>query len=119
MPSSMATNDKKRLDRLAGMHGVAFDSAFVREAVRINGEDIRAFRTEASRTADPDIRRFVTRFLEVDEKHEAEARALSERNVGSSMPLIHPPQTGDTMPVIPPPGASAMPVIPPPTPAPK
>ena len=82
----MATNDKKRLDRLAGMRGVAFDSAFVREAVRINGEDIRAFRREASRTADPDIRSFVTRFLEVDEKHGAGARALSERHVSSRMP---------------------------------
>jgi len=40
VPSGMATNDKKRLDRLAGMRGGAFDSAFVREAVRINGEDI-------------------------------------------------------------------------------
>ena len=100
------------------MRGVGFDSAFVREAVRINGEDIRAFRREASRTADPDIRSFVTRFLEVDEKHEAGARALSERNVGSSMPLIQPPRTGDTMPVIPPPGASAILVTLPPTPAP-
>ena len=64
MPSGMATNDKKRLDSLAGVRGSAFDSAFIREAVRINGEDIRAFRREASRTADPDIRSFVTRFLE-------------------------------------------------------
>jgi hypothetical protein len=101
------------------MRGGAFDSAFVREAVRINGEDIRAFRREASRTADPDIRGFVTRFLEVDAKHEAGARALSERHVGSRMPLIRPPRTGDTMPVSPPPSASAMLVIPPPTPAPK
>ena len=107
MPSSMTTNDKQRLDRFAAIRGTAFDSAFVREAVRINGEDIRAFRREASRTADPDIRSFVTRFLEVDEKHEAGARALGERHVGSSMSLIRPPRTGDTVPVIPPPGASA------------
>ena len=118
MPSSMTTNDKQRLDRLAAIRGTAFDSAFVREAVRINGEDIRAFRREASRTADPDIRSFVTRFLEVDEKHEAGARALGERHVGSSMSLIRPPRTGDTMPVIPPAGASAILVTLPPTPAP-
>ena len=118
MPSSMTTNDKQRLDRLAGIRGTAFDSAFVQEALRINGEDIRSFRREASRTADPDIRSFVTRFLEVDEKHEAGARALGERHVGSSMSLIRPPRTGDTMPVIPPPGASAILVALPPTPAP-
>jgi putative membrane protein len=118
MPSSMTTSDKQRLDRLAAIRGTAFDSAFVREAVRINGEDIRAFRREASRTADPDIRSFVTRFLEVDEKHEAGARALGERHVGSSMSLIRPQRTGDTMPFIPPPGASAILVTLPPTPAP-
>ena len=118
MPSSMTTNDKQRLDRLAGIRGTAFDSAFVQEALRINGEDIRSFRREASRTADPDIRSFVTRFLEVDEKHEAGARALGERHVGSSMSLIRPPRTGDTMPVIPPAGASAILVTLPPTPAP-
>ncbi len=101
MPSSMATDDRKRLDRLTGTRGAAFDGAFIREAIRINDEDIRAFRKEAARTADPEIRSFVTRFLEVDEKHEAGARALSERNMGSRMPLIQPPRTGETMPVIP------------------
>ena len=119
MPSSMATDDRKRLDRLTGTRGAAFDGAFIREAIRINDEDIRAFRKEAARTADPEIRSFVTRFLEVDEKHEAGARALSERHMGSRMPLIQPPRTGETMPVIPPPGSSAMPVIPPPVSAPK
>lgn len=119
VPSSMANTDRKRLERLAGTRGTAFDGAFVQEAVRINGEDIRAFRKEASRTADPDIRSFVTRFLEVDEKHEAGARSLSERNMVSRMPVIQPPRTGDTMPVIPPPDASSMPVIAPPTPTPK
>ena len=101
IPSSMAANDKKRLDRLAGTRGAAFDTAFVREAQRVNNDEIRAFRKEASRTADPDIRSFVARFLEVDEKHAAGARALSERGVGSRMPVIQPPRTGDTMPVTP------------------
>jgi putative membrane protein len=88
MPSNMAGNDKKRLDRLSTMRGAAFDSAFVREAVRINGEEIRAFRREAGSTADPDIRSFVMRFLDVDEKHEAGARALSERHLGYRMPAV-------------------------------
>jgi putative membrane protein len=114
MPSSMATDDRKRLDHLTGARGAAFDAAFIREALRINGEDIRTFRKEAARTADPEIRSFVTRFLEVDEKHEAGARALSERPVGSRMPLIQPPRTGEVIPVIWPPGSGAMPVIPPP-----
>ena len=96
-----------------------FDTAFIQEARRINGEVIRAFRRQASRTTDPDIRGFVTRFQEVEEKHDAIARRLSERAVASRSPVIQPPRTGDTMPVISPPTASKMPVISPSESAPK
>ena len=117
VPSGLAKNDQKKLDRLAGTRDAAFDTAFVREARRINGSIIRAFRREASRTADPDIRRFVVRFLEVEEKHDAIARKLAERPVAFRLPVIVPPRTGDTMPVISPPSPSNMPVIPPSEPA--
>lgn len=111
VPSGLAPSDRKRLDRLAQTRGAGFDSAFVREARRINSEDMRAFRKEAGRTADPDIHSFVDRFLEVDAKHEAAARALSEHVVASKAPVIRPPRTGDTMAVVPPPSVSSMPVI--------
>ena len=69
VPPNMVTSDRKRLDRLAGTRGSAFDKAFIQEARRLNGEEMRAFREEDSRTVDQDIRSFVTRFLEVEEKH--------------------------------------------------
>lgn len=119
VPSSLAKNDQKKLDRLAGTRDASFDTAFVREARRVNGTVIRAFRRQASLTTDPDIRRFVTRFQEVEEKHGAIARRLAERSVASRLPVIPPPRTGDTMPVISPPSASKMPVISPSEPAPK
>lgn len=119
VPSSIATNDQKKLDRLAATRDTAFDTAFVREARRINGDIIRAFRRQVSRTTDSDIRRFVTRFLEVEEKHDAVARRLAERAVASRSPVIQPPHTGDPMPVISPPIASKMPVISPSEPGPK
>jgi putative membrane protein len=81
IPSSMDGEGERRLGRLANMRGAKFDAAFVREARRVNGENIRELRMEASQTTDPDIQRFVKRFLKVDEKHEADARALSERIV--------------------------------------
>jgi len=113
-PSGLAPSDRKRLDGLARMRGAGFDGAFVREARRINGEAIRAFRKEAGRTADPDIHRFVDRFLEVDQKHAAAARALDEHVLASTAPVIQPPLTGDTMAVVPPASASSMPMIAPP-----
>ena len=112
LPSSMAAADKKRLDKLAGTHGEAFDDAFIQEAKRVNDGDLRNLRKAAGRTADPDIRGFVTRFLEVDERHEEGARALSERDEAARRSVIPPPRTGDTMAVPPPPEASTMPVIP-------
>jgi putative membrane protein len=111
VPSSVAANDQKRVDRLAASDGTSFDSAFIREAQRINSDEVRSLRREASRAVDPDIRNFVTRFLEVDEKHEAQAKALGQRKVTSRMPVLPPPRTGSAMPVISPPSSSAMPVI--------
>jgi putative membrane protein len=118
VPPNMVTSDQERLDRLAGTPGSKFDRAFIQEARRLNGAEMRAFRMEASRTVDQDIRRFVTRFLEVEEKHDAAAQALTAREVGSRMPVIEPPQMSN-MSVIPPPSASRMPVIPPSALAPK
>ena len=71
--------------------GAKFDAAFLREARRINGQSIRALRKEASLTADTEIQIFVKRFLKVDEKHEADARALSERIVVFGTQVVHPP----------------------------
>jgi putative membrane protein len=112
--TGLAPGDRKRLDQLARTRGTGFDNAFLREALRINGEDIRAFRKEAGRSTDPDIHGFVDRFLEVEAKHQSEARRLILHVVVSKVPVIHPPRTGDTMEVVPPPSASSMPVIAPP-----
>lgn len=113
MPSVMKVSDRKRLDRLARLHGHAFDTAFIQEARRVNDDNMRSLRKEASRTVDPDIRRFVDRLLQVDEQHKAGAQALSGRDVASRGPVIKPSRTGDTMRVDPPQGDNAMPVIPP------
>jgi putative membrane protein len=81
LPLRLDRGDEWRLDLLANIHGAGFDSAFLREALRVNAQGIRAFRMEASRTTDPAIRIFVARFLKVDAKHEDRARELSEHIV--------------------------------------
>jgi putative membrane protein len=117
LPSGLSEQGRAGVDRLAKLSGRAFDQAFISEARRVNGEDLREFRREASRTADPAIRSFVEQYLPMEEKHEAAARALGgTARANNSMPVIRP-QAGSNMPVIKPPaGAGAsMPVIPPPT----
>ena len=86
LPLRIDRGDEWRLDLLANVHGAGFDSAFLREALRVNGQGIRAFRKEASRTTDPAIRIFVARFLKVDAKHEVRGRVLSEHIVVFNKP---------------------------------
>lgn len=84
MPSKMEIGDRKRLDRLARTHGREFDTAFIQEIRRVNGLNIRLFRKAVSHVANSDIRRFVDRVLHIDEKHEAEALALTRHDIARS-----------------------------------
>jgi putative membrane protein len=56
LPPDLSTDGKAGLARLGHRTGRQFDRAFIAEAQRVNAEDIRAFRAEASRTADPTCR---------------------------------------------------------------
>ena len=115
LPPTMGRHGRQRLDRLGGTPDSAFDAAFLREARRINGDGIRASRVEASRTADPEIRAFVLRFLNVDKKHQSLARSLSDIVMASRAVVVRPPQTGDPIVVVPAPDKSPMPIIQPPS----
>ncbi len=114
IPSGPSATDKQRLSRMAQVRGASFDREFIREAQRVNSENQRLFRKEAARTADPDIRHFITFFAEMDAKHEAAAKALSENVVASKTPIVPPPPIGDDMVVVPPRSDKSMPVIVPP-----
>jgi putative membrane protein len=110
LDTSLRPADRARLKYLSAQSGVTFDNAFIAEARRVNGDDLRNFRREATRTSDPDIRDFVRRFLGIDEEHEHAADALSRST--SRMPVIKPPETGSRTPVLQPPeSGSRMPVI--------
>ncbi len=115
LPAGMTRRDRQRLDRLASTPARRFDAAFLLEARRINGDGVRAFRAEASRTADPEIREFVTRFLTVEKQHDSLARALSDTVMASGAAGLRPPRTGDPIVIAPPPDRTPMPIIRPPT----
>ena len=85
----------------------------------MGGQNIRPFRNEASRTANPDSRLFLGRFLPVDEEYEAGALAPVGRTVASRGPVIQPLYIGDPLRVSLPSGNNAMLVHPPPAAAPQ
>lgn len=76
LPDGLTRGDKQKLDKLRGLHGAAFDNAFVAEARRINAEDVRDGHNEAQRTKDPAIRSFLERFASVDTEHQKIAEGL-------------------------------------------
>ena len=110
LETGLSPQSQARLDRLGRTHGAGLDAAFLAEARRVNGAAIRAFRAEASKTVDPDIRQFVADTLPLEEQHDKLAQNASPRR---GMPVIKPPASG-RMPVVPPPSGGITPVIPPP-----
>ena len=113
-PAGMGRRDRQRLDRLGHTPPGNFDAAYLREARRIHGDGIRALRTDASRTADPELGALLARYSEVGKTHQSLARALSNTVLASRAAVIHPPRTDDPM-VVPGPGDRPMPVIQPPS----
>jgi putative membrane protein len=110
LDAGLSPQSRAKLDRLRRAHGAGFDAAFLAEARRVNGAAIRAFRAEASKTTDPEIRQFVAETLPIDEQHDKLAQHAAPRR---GMPVIKPP-AGGRMPVLPPPSGGTTPVIPPP-----
>ncbi len=76
LPTTMTAADQVRLNSINSQAGSTADASFISEAIRINAEDKRDSAEEAARTADPDIKSFLSKFETVDAEHERMALAL-------------------------------------------
>ncbi len=76
LPTAMTPADQVRLNSINSQAGSTADASFISEAIRINAEDKRDSAEEAARTADPDIKAFLSKFETVDAEHERMALAL-------------------------------------------
>lgn len=76
LPMAMSRDDQDRLNTINLQGGSTLDRSFIEEAIRINAEDKTAAQTEATATADPDIKAFLQKFAAVDARHEQGALAL-------------------------------------------
>ena len=84
LPVTISDTDKAKLDTLTAMSGADFDRAFLQEEVQVNGQDVKDARTELAATTDPDVRKFVTKFLDTEQKHLERAQELLNRMSTSS-----------------------------------
>jgi putative membrane protein len=75
-------------DRLAQLHGEAFDRAYMRAMVEDHDKALKAFSQEGLNGHDPEIKRFARDTLSVIKQHDRMARELdrSLTPVGSSGP---------------------------------
>ena len=76
LPTTMTAQDQVRLNSINSQAGSTADASFIEEAIRINAEDKQDAAEEAAKTADPDIKAFLTKFASVDAEHERLALAL-------------------------------------------
>ena len=69
LPSGIGAEHRAVYDRLARLHGSAFDAAYIRAMRMDHQEDVSAFRTEANAGRDPDVRHFASSKLPTLREH--------------------------------------------------
>lgn len=76
LPVTLAAKDKSGLMRLMKPSGSAFDRAYLKEAIRINTDDVKSAKKELGATKDAGIKTVVGEFLRTEQKHLQGARTL-------------------------------------------
>ena len=78
LPNDLTTADTVRLTTLKALSGSLFDKAYVKEAIRINADDLDEAKREMDATQDEAIKTFISKFAGMDAEHEALAKALDK-----------------------------------------
>jgi putative membrane protein len=79
LPTQPDSKDRTTEQRLGGMNGAAFDSAYARDMVNDHQQDIAAFRKEADSGTDPALKGFAQKYLPVLQQHLQMAQAMEQK----------------------------------------
>ena len=79
LPVTLSDTDAATLTTLTSLSGTDFDRAYVQQEIKTNGQDVTDARQELTTTTDPDVRKFVTAFLNTEQKHLDQAQALMNK----------------------------------------
>ncbi len=69
LPSDIDAKDQATYDRLSGLHGAAFDKAYMRDMVMDHRKDIADFQHEADHGRDPDLKTWAGKTLPILQEH--------------------------------------------------
>ena len=75
-PAGLTAEDSRKLDKLRGLNGEAFDQAYVDAQTSVNAQDEQDADKEKASTKDQGIKDFIGRFASMDAKHKRLAEQL-------------------------------------------
>lgn len=76
LPTDLDAKNKAVYDRLAKLHGAAFDSAYIKDMVKDHTEDVAEFKKASAQCQDPDLKAFASSTLPTLQEHLQMARSL-------------------------------------------
>jgi len=86
LAADLSPRQESMYNKLEKLSGTAFDRAYVNDMVKDHEEDVKAFKKEASKGKDPQIKDFASRALSILEGHLNKIRSIrSTLGAGSSM----------------------------------
>lgn len=83
LPTDTDKDHKKKMDKLGKLSGPDFDRAYMKEMVSDHKKDVSAFRKEAKRAKDGDVKGFASQTLPTLEEHLAMAQKTNDVVQGS------------------------------------
>jgi putative membrane protein len=79
LPTQPDSKDRATEQRLNGMSGSAFDTAYSQDMISDHEQDIAAFREEAQSGEDPALKGFAQKYLPVLQQHLQMAQAIEKK----------------------------------------
>jgi putative membrane protein len=78
VPTALDRKHQRAADRLAKLHGTAFDRAYMQQMVQDHEADVKRFRTQAQQGTDPELKRFAATTVSTLEAHLDMAQTLAK-----------------------------------------
>ena len=80
VPTALDQKHQEEADRLATLHGAAFDRAYLQHMVKDHEKDVQLFSTQAKQGKDPELKAFAAKTLPTLEEHLRIVRNLAEKH---------------------------------------
>ncbi|MCK9276063.1 MAG: DUF4142 domain-containing protein [Syntrophales bacterium] len=81
VPQELNKKQQKKIDTLSQLSGMEFDRAYMDEMVKDHQKDVKAFRKQAEKGRDPDLKNFAATTADTLEQHLELAKNINQEQV--------------------------------------